>query len=86
MGVCSGIWSAHLLLIALSLWLDMKQRDLRAAIPAIAHLGMLLFLMLWEARGRYGFGFMPVLLLLSCDCACREWKAPRTLGGREALR
>lgn len=71
MGVCSGIWSAHLLLIALSLWLDMKQRDLRAAIPAIAHLGMLLFLMLWEARGRYMFSFVPVALLLSMGGAVR---------------
>ena len=76
MGVCSGIWSAHLLLIALSLWLDMKQRDLRAAIPAVALLGMLMFLMLWEARGRYMFSFVPVALLLSMGGAARA----RTLG------
>lgn len=76
MGVCSGIWSAHLLLIALSLWLDMKQRDLRAAIPAVALLGMLMFLMLWESRGRYMFSFVPVALLLSMGGAARA----RTLG------
>ena len=83
MGVCSGIWSAHLLLIVLSLGLDLKERDLRAALPAIAHLGMLMFLMLWEARGRYMFCDLPVALLLSMGGAVRArelaagWKEGR---------
>ena len=46
--------------------------------------GIILFLLLWEARGRYGFGFMPALLLLSCDCVCREGPLLRSHAGREA--
>ena len=84
--VCTGIAMAHMLLAALGTLRALRARDTRTALPAVAMVGIILFLLLWEARGRYGFGFMPVLLLLSCDCACREWKAPRTLGGREALR
>lgn len=71
MGVCSGIWNAHLLLAALSLWLDIRKRDVSAAIPAIAYLGMLIFLLIWESRGRYVFSFVPVALLLSAGCAVR---------------
>ena len=84
--VCTGIAMAHMLLAALGTSRALRARDTRTALPAVAMVGIILFLLLWEARGRYGFGFMPVLLLLSCDCACREWKAPRTPGGREALR
>ena len=43
---------------------DIRRRDLRAALPCIALFGMMLFLMLWEARGRYIFSFVPVMLLL----------------------
>ena len=31
----------------------------------VAFFGATLFLMLWEARSRYLFGFVPVLLLLA---------------------
>lgn len=82
--VCTGIAMAHMLLTALGTWRALRARDTRTALPAVAMVGIILFLLLWEARGRYGFGFMPVLLLLSCDCACREWKAPRSPRGREA--
>ena len=63
--VCSGVWYASLLLAALAVYADMRRHNWRAAIPAVAVLGMLLFLLLWEARSRYMFSFVPVVLLLA---------------------
>ena len=82
--VCTGIAMAHMLLAALGTWRALRARDTRTALPAVAMVGIILFLLLWEARGRYGFGFMPALLLLSCDCVCREGPLLRSPGGREA--
>lgn len=77
--VCSGIWYANLLLAACGVWLDLHRRDMRAAIPSIAMLGMLLFLLLWEARGRYIFSFVPVTLLLCAGCASRTGELIETV-------
>ena len=63
--VCSGVWYAVLVLAALGAYAALRRRSIRAAVPAIAALGMLLFLLLWEARSRYMFSFVPVLLLLA---------------------
>lgn len=63
--LCSGVWAANMALAALSCLRDLKRGDSRAALLQIAMLGMMLFLLLWEARGRYAFGFMPVMLLLA---------------------
>ena len=82
--VCTGIAMAHMLLAALGTWRALRARDTRTALPAVAMVGIILFLLIWEARGRYGFGFMPALLLLSCDCVCREGPLLRSPGGREA--
>ena len=76
--VCTGVAMAHMLLAALGTGRALRARDTRTALPAVAMVGIILFLLLWEARGRYSFGFMPVLLLLSCDCACREGPLPRS--------
>ena len=43
----------------------MKQQQ---TLPLILIL-MMLFLMLWEARPRYFFGFVPVILLLASQLA-----------------
>ena len=43
----------------------MKKHDLRAVLPAVAAFGAMLFLMFWEARPRYLFGFVPVIFLLT---------------------
>ena len=82
--VCTGIAMAHMLLAALGTLRALRARDTRTALPAVAMVGIILFLLLWEARGRYGFGFMPALLLLSCDCVCREGPLLRSHAGREA--
>ncbi len=63
--LCTGILGAHLLLSSVGCALAIRRYDLRTAMLSIAMFGMLLFLMLWEARSRYLFGFMPVLLMLS---------------------
>ena len=81
--VCTGIAAAHMLLAALGTWRALRARDTRTALSAVAMVGIILFLLLWEARGRYSFGFMPVLLLLSCDCICREGPLLRSPAGRE---
>ena len=82
--VCTGVSMAHMLLTALGTARALRARDTRTALPAVAMVGIILFLLLWEARGRYSFGFMPVLLLLSCDCVCREGPLLRSHAGREA--
>jgi CHASE2 domain-containing sensor protein len=63
--LCSGVWYASLVLAALGACAAVKRRGHGAAIVAIAALGMLLFLLLWEARSRYMFSFVPVVLLLA---------------------
>lgn len=68
--VCTGVWLAALLLAALAVYGDLRRRQLRLALPAVAMLGMLLFLLLWEARSRYMFSFTPIVLLLAaCGAA-----------------
>ena len=63
--LCTGVFMVHMALSAAGCLIDLRRRDPRAATLAIAMFGMMLFLMLWEARGRYVFTFVPVLLLLS---------------------
>lgn len=70
--VTSGIWAAQMLLAAYGILRDIRRRDLRTALPCVAMFGMMLFLMLWEARGRYIFGFVPVMLLLACGGALTQ--------------
>ena len=67
--VCSGVWFAALLLAAASVCADVRRRDTRGAIVAIAVLGALIFLLLWEARSRYVFGYVPLVLLLAAGGA-----------------
>ena len=63
--VCSGMFMANLLLALLGCLRAIRAGDTRAAAGYVAMFGMMLFLMLWEARGRYVFCFVPVLLLLA---------------------
>ena len=42
------------------------------AIPAVALFGILFFLLLWETRARYLFGFAPVIMLLAAAGAVRD--------------
>ena len=72
--VCSGIYLAALTLAAAGCAGDIRRRDERAAVLYVAALGIMLFLMLWEARSRYLFGFVPVVLLLGAGGIARENK------------
>lgn len=63
--ICTGGYLAIFALALLSCLRDIREKDVKAAIPTIAMFGIMLFLMLWEARSRYFFGFVPVLLLLA---------------------
>lgn len=71
MAIASGIWYAVLALAALNVYTDVRRRDFRCAITAIAVFGIQLFLMLWEARGRYMFGYVPLMLLLAAGFPAR---------------
>lgn len=62
---CTGVWMAYVVLACIGCVRDIRRRDVRAAMGYIAMFGMMLFLMIWEARGRYVFGFVPVMLLLA---------------------
>ena len=66
--VCTGIFAAQLLLALWGCLRDIRRGDTRTALLCIAFFGVALFLMLWEARSRYLFSFVPVALML---CACR---------------
>ena len=62
--IASGIFFAHLLMAVAACVRDIRRRDLSMGIGYVAAFGMMLFLMLWEARTRYFFGYVPVILLL----------------------
>ncbi len=70
--VSSGIFMAQLLLSAFGCWTAMKKHDFRTVLPAVSAFGVMLFLMFWEARSRYIFGFVPVILLLAVGGVLRE--------------
>ena len=61
----TGIWLAQLTLALAACVRDIRRRDISGAMLYVAFFGATLFLMLWEARSRYLFGFVPVLLLLA---------------------
>jgi len=71
MALTSGIWYAALAYAALAVYTDMRRRDFTCAILAIAVFGMQLFLLLWEARGRYMFSYVPLMLLLAAGSISR---------------
>ena len=75
--ITTGIWLAQLTLALLACVRDIRRRDVSGAMLYVAFFGATLFLMLWEARGRYLFGFVPVMLVLAARGA---------LGGKENAR
>lgn len=62
----TGVYLAHMLFALLGCLRDIRRRDVSLSLAYIAMFGMMLFLMIWEARSRYLLSFVPVLLLLSC--------------------
>jgi len=75
--LCTGVYMAHLLFALLGCLRDIRKHDVSLSLAYIAMFGMMLFLMIWEARSRYFLSFVPVLLLLSCAFVSR-------LPGRES--
>ncbi|MGN0996137.1 MAG: hypothetical protein ACI4PG_04470 [Candidatus Ventricola sp.] len=73
--VCTGAFAAQLLLAWLGCLRDIRRRDTRAALLYVAFFGIAFFLMLWEARSRYLFSFVPVALML-CACRCVDGGLP----------
>lgn len=80
MTLCTGIWMAQLTLALLACIRDIRRSNPAAGAKAdslrymtlyVAFFGAALFLMFWEARGRYLFGFISVLLLLAAHGALR---------------
>lgn len=74
LGVTSGIFFAQLLFALISCIRDLRRRETDMAVGYVAAFGMMLFLMLWEARSRYFFGFVPVILLLASRIAGEKEK------------
>ena len=62
--VCTGVYLAGLLLALCGCARDLRRRDTGAAMLYIAAFGVMLFLLIWEARSRYFFNFVPVFLML----------------------
>ena len=63
--VCTGVYLASLALALCGCARDLRRRDTSAAMLYIAAFGVMLFLLIWEARSRYFFNFVPVFLMLS---------------------
>jgi len=63
--LCGGIWLTHLTMAAWVCLKDIRKRRFSLSIPMIAFLGLLIFELLWEARSRYIFNFVPLILLIS---------------------
>lgn len=70
--IASGVFFAKMLLAIAACVRDIRRWDLRMAPGYVAAFGMMLFLMLWEARSRYFFGFVPVILLLASRAAAEK--------------
>lgn len=70
--LCTGILMAHMALAVWGCLQEIKKRDTRLAIPAVALFGILFFLLLWETRARYLFGFAPVIMILAAAGAVRD--------------
>ena len=69
--LCTGMHMACVLLAVVGCVRDIRKRDVRLALVYIAMFGMMLFLMIWEARSRYLLSFVPMLLLLACALLSR---------------
>lgn len=78
MTLCTGVWLAQLTLALIACIRDIRRSSpasgaetdsLRYMTLYVAFFGAALFLMFWEARGRYLFGFVTVLLLLAAHGA-----------------
>lgn len=76
--LCTGVWMAQLTLALLACLRDIRRSKpgsagesgaLRYAALYVAFFGAMLFLMFWEARSRYLFGSVLVLLLLAAHGA-----------------
>ncbi len=67
--ICTGVYMAALAFAWLGCLRDIRKHDVSLALGYIAMFGVMLFLMIWEARSRYLFNFVPVLLLLACAFA-----------------
>lgn len=67
--LCTGVFMAQLLLAACGCVCDIRRKDTRAALLYVAAFGAMLFLMLWEPRSRYIFGYVPVFLILAAKAA-----------------
>lgn len=72
--ICTGVFMAHLLLSLCGCARDIKKRDTSAAMLYVAAFGVMLFLLVWEARSRYFFNFVPVFLLLSAMSVTQSGK------------
>lgn len=66
--ICTGFFMGDLVLALLACLRAIRRRETGGAMAYIAMFGMMLFLMLWEARSRYLFCFVPVLLVLAGLC------------------
>jgi len=72
LSVCTGIFIVHLVFSALACLRDIRQCSFKASLLYISFFGMILFMLIWEAKSRYIFNFTPVLLLLSMGYVVRN--------------
>ena len=63
MELTSGIWFGVLLVSLLRAFSEYRRGRTEKCLIYVSLLGVMLFLMIWEARGRYLFNYIPVFLL-----------------------
>lgn len=73
--ICSGIFFSLMLLMVISTFKCLRAKNTLIAIPAIATVGIMLFLMIWEVSGRYMTNFIPLILVCAAngiDCVSKK--------------
>jgi len=76
--ITTGIWMAQLFMAVLCALSDLRRKEIQRSVFYVTCLGSILFLMIWEARSRYLFGFVPVYLMIPSVCEQRNSLFRRT--------
>ena len=76
--ITTGIWMAQLFMAVLCALSDLRRKEIQRSVFYVTCLGSILFLMIWEARSRYLFGFVPVYLMIPSVCEQRNSLFKRT--------
>lgn len=79
--LCQGIYVAVMLLAAVGAFYGAIKKQTDCFLPALCLLGLMLFLMFWEASARYVTNFLPLMLLCGTGGASLLLRRPSRTHG-----